>query len=199
MASDEIEGSNNKLSAKGDSNVQQVGTTNINGNVFLLDQLKLTHSDAFDLLEITINSDLPKTDSFKNSLPSEFTKKLLYNNVTKYCFIFSDEYQYQNIVSNAVEDLKDSAPLICQLRKAFLDNADYSKDGDLIVDNGDAQIDSIINKFLIVIKQDPNFLNSHISIESTEVFVRALIGYGIMKCKVLINPLERSNANATPR
>lgn len=67
MASDEIEGSNNKLSAKGDSNVQQVGTTNINGNVFLLDQLKLTHSDAFDLLEITINSDLPKTDSFKGS------------------------------------------------------------------------------------------------------------------------------------
>ncbi|KRL11904.1 hypothetical protein [Schleiferilactobacillus perolens] len=99
------------------------------------------------------------------------------------------------VIEKVVEDMPDSVPLMEMLNELFYLNATYNG-SDLVVGNGDEQLIKIIDTLKRTIQLDPDFKLSEISVEKLNMYVNGLVSYGIMKCKVLINPNQGDEGNA---
>ncbi|VDG22711.1 hypothetical protein [Lactobacillus koreensis] [Lactiplantibacillus mudanjiangensis] len=185
---------NNKLNALG-SNIQQQIIT----NQFDVDPSRLTKTEMFDMLKSFMNSDLADSIELINTNPAEFNRKLVYNHVIKYRYKFqvvvNDQFRVGQIIE---EDLTNSEPIVKKLSLMFYDVAIY-EDDQITTGNGDKQLEEIQKKLEEVITCDPRIIESDITSEKITTFALALMAYGVMKCKVLLNPnlAEGENVDIT--
>ncbi|WP_270767782.1 hypothetical protein ACGIJG_09420 [Lacticaseibacillus rhamnosus] len=188
---------NIKQLAKGDEIVQQNGINNFNNSQISLELPEvLTKSDVAKLLELTLDSGKHNV-KLPDSLPAEFDVKLTYNNIVRYKPLFMQATNQDQMftIMAVIEDLPDSTPLVERLYELFLDNAEF--DGaKMVVSDGDQQVKLIGESLLESLRLDPGFADLDISIEKARIYVRALISYGIMKCKILINPNDKDEKDA---
>lgn len=182
----------NKQLMHGNDNIQQNGDNNRVANYYGYNSGELTESEIYELLEIFVTSDIPGNVDFSNISPAKFREKLLYNNVSKYKFIFDEYFEEQSTISNISEDFPDSEPIMRKLRTLFYNEAEFRNHA-LVVGNGDKQLDAIYKKISESITHDPRFNNANIKELKTEAFVYGLMSYGILKCKILKNPNEESD------
>lgn len=193
---------------KGNGSVQQQGQSNINvqqqgqGNIFaeqllvITPPIKLTESEIYTLLQIVLSTtNIPDNADFNNAPPAGFRKKLHYNNAVRYKLHFDTFSDEQFKVSQVIEDFPDSEPIIKKLRTLFVNNANF-EDGEMVVGDGDEQLEKIRLKLRDAIDHDPRYdQEKGITEEKIDSFTYALLAYGVMKCKVLINPDEKGDGD----
>ncbi|AKP64494.1 hypothetical protein [Levilactobacillus koreensis] len=181
----------NRQVIRGNDNIQQNGDNNHVTNYFGYNSGDLTESEIYELLKIFVTSDIPGNVDFANTNPAKFKEKLLYNNVTKYKFIFDEYFEEQFTILKISEDFPDSEPIMRKLRTLFYDEAKFYNH-ELVVGDGDKQLDEIYEKISRSITHDPRFIDSSIKELKMDAFVYGLMSYGILKCKILKNPNEES-------
>ncbi|KRK89736.1 hypothetical protein FC99_GL000213 [Levilactobacillus koreensis JCM 16448] len=111
--------------------------------------------------------------------------------MTKYKFIFDEYFEEQFTILKISEDFPDSEPIMRKLRTLFYDEAKFYNH-ELVVGDGDKQLDEIYEKISRSITHDPRFIDSSIKELKMDAFVYGLMSYGILKCKILKNPNEES-------
>lgn len=181
-----------KQAIRGNENVQQTGNTNFNNSsiTFDMSQDRLTPSDATKLLKLTQKLEKGSLH-YSKALPADFQDKLDFNKVIRYKSIYmgATNSEQMNIIEESVQDMVDSQPLIMRLAKLFADVL-LIKDGKIVPGNGDSQLKIVEQKLNDSILNDSEFWKLGISIEVVDQFVRGLVSYGILICKILLNPNE---------
>jgi hypothetical protein len=182
----------NKQTIKGDHNVQQDGVVNYNNspvtNVY--ESTRLTPSDATKLLKLT--EKLKQGHAKRTAAPlADFQTKLDYNKVIRYkaMYMGAPNSEQMAVIEEAIQSMLDSQPLIMRLVELFA-QVTFVEDGKIAPGNGDAQLQSIEDEITQAILNDPEFPGLDISIEIVRMFVRGLVSYGVMICKILLNPNE---------
>jgi len=183
----------NKQIAKGSHNIQQNGEWNFNNSPIslIISPNRLTPSDATTLLKLTLKLREGK-DKISQALPAGFQQKLDFNEVIRLKGIYMDPInsEQMNVVERAITDMVDSQPLIRRLTELFVQVLVLDDENHIVPGNGDKQLESIQSKLYETITNDPSFPTLGITDEVTHLFVTGLVGYGIMTCKILLNPNE---------
>lgn len=174
----------------------QSGIGNTNNNYFEAENHELTRSNIYTLLKVVLKSKLlDTTGSFENySLkePAELNQKLIYNKAFSFKKIFLDYSIYYDDFEKTIELFENSEKIIIRIHTIFLgkDIANYDNNGNIIVADGDQQLNLIYDRIIEIIKNDPDFKNNEsITDEDLVAFVYSLMMYTTSKCKILINPL----------
>lgn len=181
-----------KQAIRRNENVQQTGNNNFNNSsiTFDMSQDRLTPSDATKLLKLTQKLEKGSLH-YSKALPADFQDKLDFNKVIRYKSIYmgATNSEQMNIIEESVQDMVDSQPLIMRLAKLFADVL-LIKDGKIVPGNGDSQLKIVEQKLNDSILNDSEFWKLGISIEVVDQFVIGLVSYGILICKILLNPNE---------
>ena len=181
-----------KQSAKGNDNVQIIGSNNVvAGSVLVMSEIQpLTHSLVHELLDVVYSQPSPKSSDYSLRNPAQIHEKLRFNNATKYISIIDNHSDDYVRVGDVMKDYPNSEDIVKRLRDMFLDVVDnFDDNGNPCVGDGNAQLDSIKEKLVRMIIADANFnADNHVS-EQIDQFCIALIAYGISKCKILETPV----------
>lgn len=189
---------NNQLSL-GRGNTQTTNITNFNGcevsvqNITEKDNHQpLDKSIVFDLLKLAMALDMPTSDEYPLDPPADFYIKLDYNNAPKYKSIFPIYHDDYARIEEVMKEFFDTQALIKKLQRQFIDEAYKRGDTPENITDGDIILDSIISELCTLVKNDSSYDPEIIKSEHIEQFCTGLVQYGIMRCKILVNP----NSNA---
>ena len=87
-----------------------------------------------------------------------------------------------------MKDFPDSETIIKKLRDMFLDAANYDDNQNLVVGNGDEQLDTMKNQLSELIQNDAKYDSERHRTEEVEQFCIALLACGVDSCNVLVRP-----------
>lgn len=177
------------LSSFGTGTGQIVGDNNIqNIKVLLGGREGLTHSVVHDLLALVYNGPLCAESELSLDTPVGMNEKLQFNNANKYMNVIRNHSGDYAMVRDAIREFPDSEKIIKKLGDLFYDVADYDDGGELIVGNGDAQLDAIKERLVDALVHDMDYdVHTH-STEDVESFCIALVACGVSRCIVLVKP-----------
>ncbi len=178
-----------ELSSLGAGTGQIVGDNNTqNIMVRLGGRDGLTHSVVHDLLALVYNGPLCAESELSLDAPINMNEKLRFNNASKYLNVIRNHSGDYVMVRNAIREFPDSEKIIKKLGDLFYDVADYDDNGELVVGNGDAQLDTIKGRLVDVLLHDMDYDAHNHSTEDVESFCIALVAYGVSRCIVLVKP-----------
>ncbi|AFS40249.1 MULTISPECIES: hypothetical protein [Leuconostoc gelidum group] len=183
--------SGNTFKPAGNNNTQQNGNHNsveFNIEQYIAPKNELTETEIYSLLEILYSSDI--TDNIELSLkePLELNKKLHYNKAPKYKKIFEVYTLQYGKLDKIIKTFRNSQKIIQKLKVLFLKVATYDKDDNLVVSDGDKQLNMINSQIRELLISDPRFSTGGYTEEDLEAFIIALLTYSTAACNVLINP-----------
>lgn len=183
-----------ELSSFGTGTGQIVGDNNIqNIKVLLGGREGLAHSVVHDLLALVYNGPLCAESELSLDTPVSMNEKLQFNNANKYMNVIRNHSGDYAMVRDAIREFPDSEKIIKKLGDLFYDVADYDDGGELIVGNGDAQLDAIKERLVDALVHDMDYDAHTHSTEDVESFCIALVACGVSRCIVLVKPeLEES-------
>lgn len=183
-----------ELSSFGTGTGQIVGDNNIqNIKVLLGGREGLAHSAVHDLLALVYNGPLCAESELSLDTPVSMNEKLQFNNANKYMNVIRNHSGDYAMVRDAIREFPDSEKIIKKLGDLFYDVADYDDGGELIVGNGDAQLDAIKERLVDALVHDMDYDAHTHSTEDVESFCIALVACGVSRCIVLVKPeLEES-------
>lgn len=92
------------------------------------------------------------------------------------------------MVRDAIREFPDSEKIIKKLGDLFYDVADFDDDGELVVGNGDVQLDAIKERLVDALLHDMDYDAHAHSMEDVESFCIALVACGVSRCIVLVKP-----------
>lgn len=177
------------LSSFGAGTGQIVGDNNIqNIKVLLGGREGLTHSVVHDLLALVYNGPLCAESELSLDTPVGINEKLQFNNANKYMNVIRNHSGDYAMVRDAIREFPDSEKIIKKLGDLFYDVADYDDGGELIVGNGDAQLDAIKERLVDALVHDMDYDAHTHSTEDVESFCIALVACGVSRCIVLVKP-----------
>lgn len=177
------------LSSFGAGTGQIVGDNNIqNIKVLLGGREGLTHSVVHDLLALVYNGPLCAESELSLDTPVGMNEKLQFNNANKYMNVIRNHSGDYAMVRDAIREFPDSEKIIKKLGDLFYDVADYDDGGELIVGNGDAQLDAIKERLVDALVHDMDYDAHTHSTEDVESFCIALVACGVSRCIVLVKP-----------
>lgn len=177
------------LSSFGTGTGQIVGDNNIqNIKVLLGGREGLTHSVVHDLLALVYNGPLCAESELSLDTPVGMNEKLQFNNANKYMNVIRNHSGDYAMVRDAIREFPDSEKIIKKLGHLFYDVADYDDGGELIVGNGDAQLDAIKERLVDALVHDMDYDAHTHSTEDVESFCIALVACGVSRCIVLVKP-----------
>lgn len=177
------------LSSFGTGTGQIVGDNNIqNIKVLLGGREGLTHSVVHDLLALVYNGPLCAESELSLDTPVGMNEKLQLNNANKYMNVIRNHSGDYAMVRDAIREFPDSEKIIKKLGDLFYDVADYDDGGELIVGNGDAQLDAIKERLVDALVHDMDYDAHTHSTEDVESFCIALVACGVSRCIVLVKP-----------
>ena len=177
------------LSSFGTGTGQIVGDNNIqNIKVLLGGREGLTHSVVHDLLALVYNGPLCDESELSLDTPVGMNEKLQFNNANKYMNVIRNHSGDYAMVRDAIREFPDSEKIIKKLGDLFYDVADYDDGGELIVGNGDAQLDAIKERLVDALVHDMDYDAHTHSTEDVESFCIALVACGVSRCIVLVKP-----------
>lgn len=177
------------LSSFGAGTGQIVGDNNIqNIKVLLGGREGLTHSVVHDLLALVYNGPLCAESELSLDTPVGINEKLQFNNANKYMNVIRNHSGDYAMVRDAIGEFPDSEKIIKKLGDLFYDVADYDDGGELIVGNGDAQLDAIKERLVDALVHDMDYDAHTHSTEDVESFCIALVACGVSRCIVLVKP-----------
>lgn len=177
------------LSSFGTGTGQIVGDNNIqNIKVLLGGREGLTHSVVHDLLALVYNGPLCAESELSLDTPVGMNEKLQFNNANKYMNVIRNHSGDYAMVRDAIREFPDSEKIIKKLGDLFYDVADYDDGGELIVGNGDAQLDAIKERLVDAPVHDMDYDAHTHSTEDVESFCIALVACGVSRCIVLVKP-----------
>lgn len=177
------------LSSFGTGTGQIVGDNNIkNIKVLLGGREGLTHSVVHDLLALVYNGPLCAESELSLDTPVGMNEKLQFNNANKYMNVIRNHSGDYAMVRDAIREFPDSEKIIKKLGDLFYDVADYDDGGELIVGNGDAQLDAIKERLVDALVHDMDYDARTHSTEDVESFCIALVACGVSRCIVLVKP-----------
>lgn len=175
-----IEGNNNK------GNIQIDGDNN---SVMIQPQPVLTHSLVHELLDIVYALPSSQDNSFPLKDPVQMHAKLRFNKAHRYRAIIDNHADDYARVDEVMKDYPNSEDIVKKLHDMFLGVAMCDGvSGDLIVGDGDAQLDYIKNELRDTICNDAHFDADKYPLEKIEQFCIALVACGVSKCKILVVP-----------
>lgn len=177
------------LSSVGVGTGQIVGDNNTqNIMVRLGGREGLTHSVVHDLLALVYNGPLCAESELSLDTPISMNEKIRFNNANKYMNVIRNHSGDYAMVSDAIREFPDSEKIIKKLGDLFYDVADFDDDGELVVGNGDAQLDAIKERLVNALLRDMDYDAHTHSIEDVESFCIALVACGVSRCIVLVKP-----------
>ena len=177
------------LSSFGAGTGQIVGDNNIqNIKVLLGGREGLTHSVVHDLLALVYNGPLCAESELSLDTPVGMNEKLQFNNANKYLNVIRNHSGDYAMVRDAIREFPDSEKIIKKLGDLFYDVADYDDGGELVVGNGDAQLDAIKERLVDALVHDMDYDAHTHSTEDVESFCIALVACGVSRCIVLVKP-----------
>ncbi|WP_270219108.1 hypothetical protein [Lactococcus garvieae] len=180
---------------KGSGNTSQNGNNNTNSVFnynFHSGSQTLNPSKLFALLQIVQKSKIESNTDFSLELPEELYSKLNFNKAPKYSNIFIDSLEdYNNLDVIIKNEFTNSQRIIQKIRRLFFNHCSFDINCNPIPDNGDEILDGIFKDLKAEIAGDLEFVKSQISIEELEQFVIALLQYGVVECKILVNPNQK--------
>ncbi len=175
--------------ARGDCNVQIVGDNNNSITNFIdIGQVSLTHSLIYELLGFIYSAPSPVNDDYSFKDPAEMHDKLRYNNARRYISIIDNHSDDYARLCDVIKDYANSEDIVKKLRDMFLRVAGVDDNGELIVADGDSQLDQIEERLVGIIVSDARYDAEMYPIEKVEQFCIALMAYGVSVCKVLLRP-----------
>lgn len=178
-----------ELSSLGVGTGQIVGDNNTqNIMVRLGGREGLTHSVVHDLLALVYNGPLCADSELSLDAPISMNEKLRFNNASKYMNVIRNHSGDFAMVRDAIREFPDSEKIIKKLGDLFYDVANYDDDGELVVGNGDAQLDAIKERLVNALLHDMDYDARAHSMEDVESFCIALVAYGVSRCIVLVKP-----------
>lgn len=178
-----------ELSSLGIGTGQIVGDNNTqNIMVWHCDREGLTHSVVHDLLALVYNGPLQADSELSLDAPIRMNDKLRFNNASKYMNVIRNHSGDYAVVREAMKEFPDSEKIIKKLGDLFYDVADYNDDGELVVGNGDAQLDAIKERLVDALVHDMEYDARTHSTEDVESFCIALVACGVSRCIVLVKP-----------
>ena len=128
------------------------------------------------------------------SPPARIKAKLIYNNAQKFWSKFINHAEDYARLDSAMKEFPSSEDIVKRLHNLFLDVAEYTQEADIIVGDGDKQLDSIQQQLRSVIMQDQRFSSASFSDEELEQFCIALINHGVSVCEVLLDPEKHATS-----
>lgn len=177
------------LSSVGVGTGQIVGDNNTqNIMVRLGGREGLTHSVVHDLLALVYNAPLCAESELSLDTPISMNEKLRFNNANKYMNVIRNHSGDYAMVSDAIREFPDSEKTIKKLGDLFYDVCDFDDDGELVVGNGDAQLDAIKERLVDTLLHDMDYDAHTHSMEDVESFCIALVACGVSRCIVLVKP-----------
>ena len=148
----------------------------------------LTHSVVHDLLALVYSGSLSADSELPLDVPIGMNDKLRFNNANKYIRIIRNHSDDYSKVREAMGEFPDSEKIIKKLGDLFFIAADYNADGELVVGDGDKQLDAIKDRLVQTILEDVDY-NPHVHTrEDIESFCIALVACGVSRCIVLKKP-----------
>lgn len=179
--------SSDKQVIKGNNNTQIINKV---GSLFVMPGTRhpLTHSLIYELLVIVYESPLLDKESYSLELPVPMKEKLVYNKAPKYRNLFANHSEDFALVGSIMKDFPDSETIIKKLRDMFLDAANYDDNQNLVVGNGDEQLDTMKNQLSELIQNDAKYDSERHRTEEVEQFCIALLACGVDSCNVLVRP-----------
>lgn len=177
------------LSSVGVGTGQIVGDNNTQ-NIMLRLGVKdgLTHSVVHDLLALVYNGPLCAGSELSLDAPIGINEKLRFNNANKYMNVIRNHSGDYAMVRDAIREFPDSEKIIKKLGDLFYDVAEYDDNGELVVGNGDAQLDAIKERLVDSLLHDMDYDAHTHSLEDVESFCIALVTCGVARCIVLVKP-----------
>lgn len=177
------------LSSVGVGTGQIVGDNNTQ-NIMLRLGVKdgLTHSVVHDLLALVYNGPLCAGSELSLDAPIGINEKLRFNNANKYMNVICNHSGDYAMVRDAIREFPDSEKIIKKLGDLFYDVAEYDDNGELVVGNGDAQLDAIKERLVDSLLHDMDYDAHTHSLEDVESFCIALVTCGVARCIVLVKP-----------
>lgn len=148
----------------------------------------LTHSVVHDLLALVYNVPLCAESELSLDTPISMNEKLRFNNASKYMNVIRNHSGDYAMVRDAIREFPDSEKIIKKLGDLFYDVADFDDDGELVVGNGDVQLDSIKERLVDALLHDMDYDAHTHSMEDVESFCIALVACGVSRCIVLVKP-----------
>lgn len=181
-------------SLEGSGNVQLSGNNNTVLTVLSSASKVLSKTRIYELLEIVVDSDIPKSKNYSLKPPVYIESKLIFNRAPKYINKFRNHADEYNRLSEVIKDFPNSEDIVKKLNDLFLDTAAFSAEGVVLVGDGDDQLDAINEKLKQAITSDQRFVLRNYTEEDVEQFCIALMEYGVSKCKILIDSgIDASN------
>lgn len=180
-----------KQVAKSDVGNQVQGNDNFVGNelnLYMGPQHLLTRTVAYNLLEIIYDAPVPAENDFPFDDLVPMWDKLHFNHAPRYKAYIDNHASYYARVESEIKQFPDSELIIRKLADMFTRVANFDDNGNLVVGNGDEQLDAIKDELTTAIVQDPRFDQEKYPIEVIEEFCIALIACGIASCKILVRP-----------
>lgn len=148
----------------------------------------LTHSVVHDLLALVYNGPLCADSELSLDAPIGINEKLRFNNASKYMNVIRNHSGDYAMVRDAIREFPDSEKIIKKLGDLFYDVAEYDDNGELVVGNGDAQLDAIKERLVDSLLHDMDYDAHTHSLEDVESFCIALVTCGVARCIVLVKP-----------
>lgn len=148
----------------------------------------LTHSVVHDLLALVYNGPLCADSELSLDAPIGINEKLRFNNASKYMNVIRNHSGDFAMVRDAIREFPDSEKIIKKLGDLFYDVAEYDDNGELVVGNGDAQLDAIKERLVDSLLHDMDYDAHTHSLEDVESFCIALVTCGVARCIVLVKP-----------
>ena len=178
-----------ELSSLGFGTGQIVGDNNIQKIMMQIGSKEgLTHSVVHDLLALVYSGSLSADSELPLDVPIGMNDKLRFNNANKYIRIIRNHSDDYSKVREAMGEFPDSEKIIKKLGDLFFIAADYNADGELVVGDGDKQLDAIKDRLVQTILEDVDY-NPHVHTrEDIESFCIALVACGVSRCIVLKKP-----------
>lgn len=176
-----------RQTARGNCNFQIVGDNNIT-NFIGARQVSLTHSLIYELLGFIYSAPSPTNDDYSLKDTAEMHDKLRYNNAQRYISIIDNHADDYARLCDVIKDYPNSEDIVKKLRDLFLKVAKIGDDGELVVADGDLQLDQIMEKLISLIIADAHYDAEVYPIEKVEQFCIALVAYGVSVCKILLRP-----------
>lgn len=183
-------------SVVGKGNTAVSGHGNIVGSkvsVYASPSKPLTKSCVYKLLKTVMTSRLTEFGDYSLVDTATFNEKLSFNGVIKYKHFFYNHTSDLMTISSVIETFPDSEIIVKKLADLYYDCVDYDDEGDPIAANGDDTINRVLDKLFCVIVNDGAYSSDDVSREEVEQFCIALVQYGVIMCKVLLNPKEHAS------
>lgn len=174
------------------NNINYGSGTQINGDKNYINFTKenITETEIYSLLEIVMGLDIQPEDDYSLISPTEMNEKLVYNKAFTHKDDFEDDFDRIELLASIISDFENSEFIILKLKRLFNKYAKRDLCGKKITGNGDKQLSNIEEELESLIKKDVRFNTTQ---EKLEQFLTSLIAYGVSKCNILINPIEKGN------